>query len=90
MASVTSPLGQQIRAAREAAPNVARESGVGLSVRAAAEAAGLVTSHYQRLEGGEVAAPEPRTLRRLAEALHPEGEDPAVLYERFMRAAGHL
>lgn len=54
-----------------------------LSVRDAASSAGLARSHYQRLEGGEVAEPSAAVLRRLAGAL-------GVRYEELMRAAGYL
>jgi transcriptional regulator with XRE-family HTH domain len=66
-------LGSQIRSARAAAE---------LSVRAAAEAAGLAKSHYQRLEAGQVAAPSPATLRAVAVAL-------GCSYELLIEAAGY-
>lgn len=77
-----SRLGLQIRAAREAAPNPERDSGRGLSVRRAAEVCGCAVSHYQRLEGGEVGAPEPSTLRRIAEGLQ-------CSYVELLEAAGY-
>lgn len=67
-------LGARLRRGRQAA---------GLSVRDAASAAGLATSHYQRLEAGQVAAPTPSTLRALAGAL-------SLPYAELARLAGYL
>lgn len=67
-------LGQAIREARDEAQ---------LSIRVAALSAGCATSHYVRLERGEVARPSPEVLRRVAGAT-------GASYERLLGAAGYL
>lgn len=67
-------LGRELKEARDAA---------GLSLRAVAEGADVSPAYVQKLERGEVRAPSPRRLERLASVL---GLD----YGRLMAAAGYV
>jgi len=67
-------LGRELKAARAAA---------GKSLRSVAEEAGVSPAYVQKLEQGEVAAPSPKRLERLAATL---GLD----YDRLMAAAGYV
>ncbi len=67
-------LGRELKEARDAA---------GLSLRAVAEGADVSPAYVQKLERGDVRAPSPRRLERLAGVL---GLD----YGRLMAAAGYV
>lgn len=55
----------------------------GLSLKAVADRAGISPAYLQKLERGEVTAPSPHVLHRLAEALR-------VSYSQLMKLAGYV
>ena len=71
---MTGELGQELR-------NVRRT--LGLSLKAAAEPAGISATYLQKLETGEVKTPSPNVLHRLSGALN-------VPYPDLMELAGYV
>ena len=71
---MTGELGQELR-------NVRRT--LGLSLKAAAEPAGISATYLQKLETGEVKTPSPNVLHRLSGALN-------VPYADLMELAGYV
>ena len=74
MAEALPDLGQTLRSLRDLR---------GESIKTVAEAADISPAYLQKLEKGDVAAPSPHVLHRLATVL---GAD----YPDFMRAAGYV
>ena len=59
------------------------------SIRSVAARVGVAHETIRRLEYGRTARPEPKTLRRIAETMRIEGEDPDDLYAHLCRLAGY-